>query len=63
MLEQSARGGRAPRPSGLPRQRGRARLDRPESRIEALTKLKVLFDSGVLTARQYEDERDRLLGE
>jgi hypothetical protein len=33
-----------------------------EARIDALTKLKDLFDSGVLTARQYADERDRLLG-
>jgi hypothetical protein len=33
-----------------------------EARIDALTKLKALFDSGVLTARQYADERDRLLG-
>jgi hypothetical protein len=63
MLEQGARGGRGPRSFGLPGQRDRVRPDRPESRIEALTKLKALFDSGVLTARQYEDERDRLLGE
>jgi Short C-terminal domain len=31
-----------------------------ENRIDALTKLKALFDSGVLTAEQYEAERDRL---
>ena len=36
--------------------------ERPETRIEALTKLKSLFDSGVLTERQYESERHRLLG-
>jgi hypothetical protein len=34
-----------------------------EARIEALAKLKDLFDAGVLTARQYADERDRLLGD
>lgn len=33
-----------------------------EARIDALAKLKVLFDSGVLTSRQFADERDRLLG-
>ncbi|MBS1679644.1 MAG: hypothetical protein JST08_19910 [Actinobacteria bacterium] len=33
-----------------------------EARIDALAKLKMLFDSGVLTARQFADERDRLLG-
>jgi hypothetical protein len=33
-----------------------------EARIEALAKLKVLFDSGVLTDRQFADERERLLG-
>ncbi|HEX4305053.1 MAG TPA: SHOCT domain-containing protein [Solirubrobacterales bacterium] len=33
-----------------------------EARIDALRKLKDLFDAGVLTARQYSDERDRLLG-
>lgn len=33
-----------------------------EARIDALAKLKSLFDSGVLTARQFADERDRLLG-
>jgi hypothetical protein len=31
-----------------------------ENRIDALTKLKALFDSGVLTEEQYESERDRL---
>lgn len=33
-----------------------------EARIDALAKLKALFDSGVLTDRQFADERDRLLG-
>lgn len=33
-----------------------------EARIDALAKLKMLFDSGVLTPRQFADERDRLLG-
>jgi hypothetical protein len=33
-----------------------------EARIDALAKLKALFDSGVLTPRQFADERDRLLG-
>jgi hypothetical protein len=33
-----------------------------EARIDALEKLKVLFDSGVLTPRQFDEERDRLLG-
>jgi len=30
------------------------------NRIDALTKLKALFDSGVLTREQYESERARL---
>jgi hypothetical protein len=30
------------------------------NRIDALTKLKALFDSGVLTEEQYESERRRL---
>jgi hypothetical protein len=30
------------------------------NRIDALTKLKALFDSGVLTEEQYESERARL---
>jgi hypothetical protein len=45
-----------------PIRRPRARPGRPEARIEALTRLKSLFDSGVLTARQYASERERLLG-
>jgi hypothetical protein len=31
-----------------------------ENRIDALTKLKSLLDSGVLTREQYESERERL---
>ncbi len=31
-----------------------------ENRIDALTKLKSLLDSGVLTQEQYESERERL---
>jgi hypothetical protein len=33
-----------------------------EARIDALAKLKALLDSGVLTDRQFADERARLLG-
>jgi hypothetical protein len=36
-------------------------VDRAEARIEALTKLKALLDSGVLTRQQFADERERLL--
>lgn len=36
--------------------------DGAEARIDALAKLKMLFDSGVLTDRQFADERERLLG-
>lgn len=32
------------------------------ARIDSLEKLKMLLDSGVLTDRQFADERDRLLG-
>lgn len=43
--------------------RGRILVARgAEARIDALTKLKDLLDSGVLTRRQFADERDRLLG-
>lgn len=43
------------------RRRSARRPDDPGSRVEALAKLKALFDSGVLTRRQYADERDRIL--
>lgn len=33
-----------------------------EARIDALAKLKMLLDTGVVTPRQFADERDRLLG-
>jgi len=32
-----------------------------EARVDALAKLKALFDAGVLTDRQFADERRRLL--
>ena len=60
MLEQSAGGGHPRRSTGLPR---RAVPRPPGSRTEALAKLKSLFDAGVLTSRQFADERDRILGE
>jgi hypothetical protein len=49
-------------PSTPPIRRRRTWPEGPEARIEALTKLKSLFDAGVLTPRQYTSERDRLLG-
>ncbi len=55
------RGPRRRRPSPPVRRRILA-AHGAEARIDALTKLKVLFDAGVLTPRQYADERDRLLG-
>ncbi len=60
MLE--AAGGRsARRPSAPPVDRRVVDADAAELRIEALAKLKMLFDSGVLTDRQFADERRRLL--
>jgi len=62
MLEPTG-GGRCPRRPAAPPVRRRILAARgAEARIDALTKLKSLFDSGVLTARQFADERDRLLG-
>ena len=62
MLEPTG-GGRRPRRRAAPPVRRRILAARgAEARIDALTKLKSLFDSGVLTARQFADERDRLLG-
>ena len=62
MLERVERGARASGPH-VPPVRRRLLVERgAEARIEALTKLKELFDSGVLTRRQFADERDRLLG-
>jgi len=63
MLEETV-GGRAPRPGIAPPVRRRILAARgPEARIDALAKLKSLLDSGVVTPRQFADERDRLLGE
>lgn len=61
MLE--AAGGRAAhrRPSTPPVDRRVVDPGGAEARIDALAKLKVLFDSGVLTDRQFADERRRLL--
>jgi Short C-terminal domain len=52
----------ARRPQAPPVDRRVLDADGPEARIDALTKLKKLFDSGVLTDRQFADERERLLG-
>jgi hypothetical protein len=55
-------GGRpARRPSTPPVDRRVVDADGAEARIDALAKLKMLFDSGVLTDRQFADERRRLL--
>lgn len=62
MLERTGAGRRAWRMAVPPIHRLHSRPERAETRIEALTKLKSLFDSGVLTRRQYESERHRLLG-
>ncbi len=62
MLEQTGQRRRAWRVSVPPIGRSRDRQERPETRGEALRKLKALFDSGVLTQRQYESERHRLRG-
>jgi hypothetical protein len=62
MLEAGAEAGR-PRHRAAPPVRRRILAARgAEARIEALAKLKLLFDSGVLTSRQFDEERDRLLG-
>ncbi len=57
-------GGRAThhRPSTPPVDRRVVDAGGAEARIDALAKLKMLFDSGVLTDRQFADERERLLG-
>ena len=62
MLE--AAGGRTThhRPSTPPVDRRVVDACGAEARIDALAKLKALFDSGVLTDRQFADERERLLG-
>ena len=61
MLEAAGRGRGSRRPAPPVRRRILAARG-AEARIDALEKLKMLFDSGVLTARQFADERDRLLG-
>lgn len=62
MLEATPEGSKSsPRPTPPVRRRILAARG-AEARIDALTKLKTLFDSGVLTSRQFADERDRLLG-
>lgn len=63
MLEATGRRRRGLRLPVPPIRRGRPRSEGPAARIEALTKLKALFDSGVLTYQQFADERDRLLGD
>ena len=50
------------RPSTPPVDRRVIDADGAEARIDALAKLKALLDSGVLTDRQFADERERLLG-
>jgi hypothetical protein len=54
-------GGRRRRPSPPVRRRILA-AHGAEARIDALAKLKALLDAGVLTPRQFDEERDRLLG-
>jgi hypothetical protein len=55
-------GGRSARcPPPPPVDRRVLDADGAEARIDALAKLKMLFDSGVLTDRQFADERERLL--
>jgi hypothetical protein len=62
MLETAAETGRTRRRPAPPVRRRILAAGGPEARIDALAKLKVLFDSGVLTPRQFDEERDRLLG-
>ena len=62
MLQAAAGPNARRRPSTPPVDRRVVDADRAEARIDALAKLKMLFDSGVLTDRQFADERRRLLG-
>lgn len=62
MLEETVGGRRSRSPATPPVRRRILAAHGAEARIDALTKLKTLFDSGVLTRRQFIDERDRLLG-
>lgn len=50
----------APAPTQPPTAESAAPAASEANRIDALTKLKSLFDSGVLTREQYESERTRL---
>lgn len=62
MLEAAADGRGSRRRPAPPIRRRILAARGSEARIDALEKLKLLFDSGVLTERQFADERDRLLG-
>jgi hypothetical protein len=62
MLEETGDGRDARRRLSPPVRRRILAAHGAEARIDALAKLQALFDSGVLTARQFTDERDRLLG-
>jgi hypothetical protein len=62
MLEATAEGRGSRRLAAPPVRRRILAARGAEARIDALEKLKMLFDSGVLTERQFADERDRLLG-
>ncbi len=62
MLEQTGPKGDDRRRLVPPVRRRRVWPEGPESRVEVLTKLESLFDSGLLTQRQYASERERLLG-
>jgi hypothetical protein len=63
MLEESRRTRHPGCPPAPSPGRARSDADRAGYRVEALEKLKALFDSGVLTRRQFADERQRLLDE
>ena len=62
MLEVAAGPSRHHRPPTPPVDRRVVDAGGAEARIDALAKLKALLDSGVLTDRQFADERARLLG-
>lgn len=62
MLERNGAKRCAGRPRVPPVGRRRSVSEGPQARVEALAKLKALFDAGVLTAQQFADERARLLG-
>ncbi len=62
MLEVAGERSRHRRPPTPPVDRRVVDAGGAEARIDALAKLKALLASGVLTARQFADERERLLG-